>query len=55
MIIIIRLEVPIHCGVPHGTVLSPLLIIFFINDLLNINSNMELLSFSDDTAISINI
>jgi len=38
-------------GVPQGIVLCPLLIIIYINGLLNINVDAEIICYADDTAI----
>ena len=41
----------IYCGVPHGSVLSPLLFLLYINYLPNISSKMKFFLFADDTNI----
>ena len=41
----------INCGVPQGTILGPLFLIRFINDLPNASKLTELLLFADDTSI----
>ena len=41
---------PIRAGVPHGSILEPLLFINFINDIVN-EINAEIKLFADDTSL----
>jgi len=42
---------PIRIGVPQGSILWPLLFILYINDILNVSKDAELLLFADDSTV----
>ena len=41
----------IHTGVPQGSILGPLHFILYFNDSVNVNHDVQLLMFADDTII----
>ena len=43
-------ETNIHCGVPQGSILGPLLFIVFFNDLID-HININIINYADDTVL----
>ena len=45
----------ILCGVPQGSILDPLLLILYVNDITNASNVLEYVLFADDIAITIKL
>ena len=44
--------VEINCGVPHGSILGPILFLLYINDIINSTEHLPFTLFADDTNVS---
>ena len=42
----------IQCGVPHGSILGPLLFLIFINDITKCSNQFKYILYADDSTLS---
>ena len=41
----------VHCGIPPGSVMGPLIFNIFLNDIVNASSIFDLIMYADDTTL----